>query len=101
MEGPLASVQVSPETPRPRVPTSGPTETSALRLLCLPVRLLSVNISLFILHGLWVVPLPQPLFFFQFLLQPLLPAQLLQWQPIQGTIVFFISFTESSCFGER
>lgn len=50
-----------------------------IQLICV----FQVNISLFILHGLWVVPLPQPLFFFQFLLQPLLPAQLLQWQPIQ------------------
>lgn len=52
---------------------------TVIQLICV----FQVNISLFILHGLWVVPLPQPLFFFQFLLQPLLPAQLLQRQPIQ------------------
>lgn len=42
-----------------------------------------VNVSLFILHGVRVVALPQPLFVIQFLLQPLLPAQLLQRQPIK------------------
>lgn len=50
-----------------------------MQLMCV----FQVNVSLLILHGLGVVPLPQPLLVFQFLLQPLLPAQLLQRQPVE------------------
>jgi len=46
---------------------------------------LQVFVSLFVLHGLGVVSFPQPLLVVQLLLQPLLPAQLLQWQPLEVT----------------
>lgn len=78
----MASVQIPQETPWARLPTTGPPATSALRLLRLSVQLLQVFVSLFILYRLWVISLPQPLFLVQLLLQPLLPAQLLQWQPL-------------------
>lgn len=42
-----------------------------------------VFITLFILHGVWLVSFSQPLLLVFLLLQPLLPAQLLQRQPLQ------------------
>lgn len=82
MEGPLASVQIPQETLRAGFPTARAPPASALGLLRLSVQLLQVFVSLFILYRFWVISLPQPLLLVHLLLQPLLPAQLLQWQPL-------------------
>lgn len=119
VEGPVASVQVPPETAGGGVPSPGPSATQALGLLGLPVQLLQVRtglvferrppapgltvvspqvvLPLLILHGLGLVPLTQPLLVLQLLLQPLLPAQLLQRQPLQVALHHLPSW--SLCIG--
>lgn len=63
------------------IPSSEPGLPAEISQPCLWV--LQVIIALYVLHGLRVVSLPQPILLRQLLLQPLLPAQLVQWQPLQ------------------
>lgn len=98
----MAPVQVPQETPqRAGFPAAGAPPPPALGLIRVYVQLLQVFVALFILHGFWVFSLPQPLLLVQLLLQPLLPAQLVQWQPLEVSIVLHVPLTESSGTEER
>ena len=57
----------------------------------LPVFAVQVVVSLFVLHRHGVVALALTLLLLQLLLQPLLPAQLHQRQPIQVTLTDHVS----------
>lgn len=101
VEGPVAPVQVPQEAARGGIPPEGPSETQALGLLRLPVQLLQIIVALDVLHRLGVVSLPEPLLVLQLLLQPLLPAQLVQRQPLQVSLVLHLSVTEPGRPEER
>lgn len=92
----MAPVQIPQETARVGLPSTRPSASSALWFLRLSVQLLQVFVSLFILHRLWVISFPQPLLLVQLLLQPLLPAQFLQWQPLEVSVILHVSLTQPS-----
>ncbi len=51
---------------------------------------LQVFFSLFIVYRLWFVTFPQPLVLIQLVLQPLVPAQLFQWQRLSVLDTVFV-----------
>lgn len=98
MEGPLAKVQISPKTSQHGLPAQRPPQTSPFRVICVSVQLFQVILSILVLHRLGL--LSESLILLQLLHQSFFSAQFFQRQPLQVTILLFVSLSES-CYSKK